>query len=510
MIKRVLILLMSLAAGLHVMAGEVEDALKTVNAPSGDFVRMPARYVFQRMERQAKNSGVPILGGFSIEVRLEDLGAKKINISFVGMDLLEALENTAKATGSYLIFENNTAVFGDESLVAVESQALPEEPEVEEMADDDEVEFSDVDSALVFVETGVGRGSAFVAEQGGKVYIFSNQHNFMGANKLELQSMHHGLLDVDSFEFCRSRDLVRFELDPPIAKKVGVLKLASENPTIDQEIVVYGNSAGGNVATELRGEVLGVGPRDIEVSAEIVPGNSGSPILDEKGRVIGVATYVAFELKFEKNDQRMQIYKGTRFKKARRYGVRIPSDGWTKVNMRSFLEQTYKIADWKSYLELTGVLVGYWGGLENYEDYEDAAKQVMESYSSKSSSVDRPYGFHDMEMELDVEMAVKAFKRNFEEFRQLVRKADLDKKDMAKMSNADNSFSQSKIERLDYYIRTMMLSKAKKLQEEIKAQNWMSEYLEESASDVERMAGELVLRLEGKTNILPRLKAVND
>ncbi len=508
MIKRWLMFWALLAAGVSGWAGEVEDALKTVDAPTGEYVRMPAKYIFQRLERTAQDSGLPVLGGFSIKVRIDGLANKKVSVAFSGMNMLEALETAAKATGAGLTFDQNIAVFGDPNRVAAEPEVQPQVEE-EQVVPDGDVEFAEVDTALVFVETGVGRGSAFIAEQDGKTYIFSNQHNFMGAKKLDLLSMNGDALEFETFEFCRSRDLVRFELTPEQVGDLGVLRLASGNPYIGQEVVVYGNSAGGNVATELRGEVLGVGPRDIEVDADIVPGNSGSPIIDPNREVIGVATYIAFELKFDKDDQRGEIFKGTRFRRARRYGVRIPSDGWTKVNMRSFLEQTYKIADWQNYLELTSILVEYWGGLQDYDDYEEAARHIMDAYSTRSGNVERPYQFHNLDVEAEVEMGVKSFKRNFEEFRELVRKADLSKSEMSDMSNDASSTSQSKIERLDYYIRSMMLSKARKLKEEIEDQVWMSEYLEETAADLEKMAGELVIRLEGKTNLYPRLRAAD-
>lgn len=507
MTKRMLALLLTLLAGLNALGGEVEDALQTVNAPGGDFVRMPAKYILQRLERQAQSSGIPVLGGFRIEGRVEGAETRKISVSFENMNMLEALNAVAQSTGTFLGFDGTIAFLGDASTIPVPTADVVEDPE-EEVNDGKDVQFSDVDTALVFVETGTGRGSAFVAEQGDKVYLFSNQHNFMGATRLELLSMHGGPVKFGSFEFSRSRDLIRFELDLKKNKELGVLKLTEKPPYIGQEIAVYGNSAGGNVATELRGEVLGVGPRDIEVDANIVSGNSGSPILDSEGRVLGVATYVAFELKFDNKDQRKQIFKGTRFGKTRRYGVRIPDDGWVKVELREFLNQSYLIADWKNYLELMSILVEYWGGLDDYEDYENAANTIMAAYSSKSSRIDRPYEFHINEIEAQVEMGVKSFKRNYEEFKALVVSADLDKKELAKISNVQDSKSSSKIERLDYYIRTTMLSKARQLQQDIGRYEWMSEYLEESAEALEKMASDLVLRLEGKKNLMPRAKAV--
>lgn len=503
--KRLRLLLLSLAAGFVVQAGEVEDALKTVEAPGGEYVRMPARYIFQHLEKTARNSGIPVLGGFSIEPRLEGVGQKKINVSFGGMSMLQALNATAEATGSWLVFEKNTAVFGDARLIDVKTVEVPAEPVEEERKPDSEIAFSDVDSALVFVETGSARGSAFIAEQDGKIYLFSNQHNFMGAKQLELISMHQGRISFGSFEFSRSRDLVRFELSRETVEDLGVLKLSENNPYIGQEIVVYGNSAGGNVATELRGEVLGVGPRDIEVDAEIVSGNSGSPIIDEQGGVVGVATYVALQQKFDRKDQRNEIFRGTRFKKARRYGVRIPSDGWVRVDIRQFLNQTYVQEDLKNYLDVLYTLEQFWNG---NDDFEAAANLILSSYSTLSTRVNPPYEFHSPKVEEQVRMLVKAFKRNYEEFVNVVRDMDMDKRELARITNPNSRLSVSKVEQLDEHIRTTLLAKARQKHEEIGRYQWMSEYLDESVAPLEQLAGELIRVLDQEQGFRDRIEAV--
>ncbi|MDF7807954.1 serine protease [Pontiellaceae bacterium B12219] len=503
MSKQIQLLLVVILTGFSTLAGELEDALISVSAPAGEYVRMPSRYIFQQLEKTAQNSGLPILGGFSIDVQLEGAENKKVTVNFYGMNLVQALDAVALATGTKLEFSGTAAVLADPAAGRIMKPKVVEEP-VNEKDDGGKVEFTDIDSALVFVDTGVGSGSAFIAAQDGKTYLFSNQHNFMGANKLEFRSMHSGLVDFDTFEFCRSRDLVRFALNPEKVEDLGVLKLSEKTPYIDQPIVVYGNSAGANVATELRGKVLGVGPRDIEVDADIVSGNSGSPILDSEGNVLGVATYIAFEMKFDKKDERSQIFKGTRFGKARRYGVRIPKDGWIQVDLRPFLQQTYVIADMSSYLEIMHVLVEYWGG---DDDYEEAANQILSSYSSRSDRVTAPYEFHSMQTEDDLRLLVKAFKRNYDEFVELVRKADLSKRDLEKLTNPKSLTSSSKVERLDYHIRTTLLSKVRRLQDDLK-QNWMSDYLAESAVPLNELSSDLLLKLESEKGLRERIKAV--
>ena len=56
---------------------------------------------------------------------------------------------------------------------------------------------------------------------------------------------------------------------------------------------------------------------------------------------------------------------------------------------------------------------------------------------------------------------------------------------------------------------TLGLAGMETLQGDIEGYEWMSEYLEESAEALEKMAGELIIRLEGKKNLYPRLRAAD-
>ena len=98
--------------------------------------------------------------------------------------------------------------------------------------------------------------------------------------------------------------------------------VATENAEADarigDEVVVLGNSEGSRVIQPLAGKIVGIGPDRIEVSAEFVPGNSGSPIIHVKsGRVIAVATYLT--------KRRFTEWTEETKSKVRRFGYRIDS-----------------------------------------------------------------------------------------------------------------------------------------------------------------------------------------
>ncbi|MCF7817826.1 MAG: serine protease, partial [Kiritimatiellales bacterium] len=457
------------------------DALQSLSAPTGEFVRMPAKYVLQKLERTADGSGLAALQGFKVESRLEGLGDQRISIHFEGMNLFQALEAVAEATGAGVQYNAGSVVLmGPAAMVAPVEEPVAVEPVEKDAGKKDKpaITFSDIDSALVFVETGSGRGSGFIAEMDGKTYLFSNQHNFLGADNIHLRAMHGGLLEPVSFEFCKTRDLVRFELKTDDAKNVKVLQLAEGNPEINQPITVYGNSAGGNVATELKGKILGVGPSDIEVDADIVPGNSGSPVLDARGRVLGVATYITFGLELAKDDHGKQIYQGTRFKDARRYGVRIPGQGWVAASMPEFLNQTYRLVDLQHYFEALYVLVQYWDG---HDDYADQARTIMSAYSSAGNRVKPPYAFHSSEIENELGMVVKAFQRNHDELMARVKDSAPTKSELKELNRNFGKRSVNQIETVDSRIRNTFLNKVKRMQDQLNQYEWMSRFLEDTA-----------------------------
>ena len=181
------------------------------------------------------------------------------------------------------------------------------------------------------MDTGTGRGSGFLAAEQGKVYFFTNLHVISGAKKITARSAFTTLDFKDgTVEVAADRDLVRISVPAQPALQFG------DSPTIDDAVAALGNSGGREVVTRLEGKVMGVGPAQIEVSSEFIPGNSGGPILGKDNRVLGVATYV---LRTEIVPD--WIKSGTRFSSTRRFGVRVTDDvKWVPMPLAVLLRQT--------------------------------------------------------------------------------------------------------------------------------------------------------------------------
>jgi len=180
--------------------------------------------------------------------------------------------------------------------------------------------FEAVKGKLVVITCGDKAGSGFVVRDGGRPYLFTNKHvvenGAVMAHRLDGTRLALGPRD-DAV----GRDMVRFALEDAVP----AFDLAAGVPDIGDPVVVLGNSDGRGVVTEIRGKVVGVGPREIEIDAAFVIGNSGSPVLDRHGRVIGIATY----LRDCRNDEDWSK-KNTRFNGIRRFALRPIGTRWSR------------------------------------------------------------------------------------------------------------------------------------------------------------------------------------
>jgi hypothetical protein len=123
---------------------------------------------------------------------------------------------------------------------------------------------------------------------------------------------------------------------------------------IGDAVVVPGNVGGEGVINALQGEVTGIGPDRIEITAPIEPGSSGSPIIHVKsGKVIGVATYLKIKQRFdsvEDLDRNSETI--------RRFGYRLDSVRvWQPIDWKRFYAEAARMEKIKHTSEDLGVAV---------------------------------------------------------------------------------------------------------------------------------------------------------
>ena len=197
--------------------------------------------------------------------------------------------------------------------------------------------------SLVSVETDLGHGTGFIVTHDGKKYLVTNLHVLNSLKYITFTLMNGETISPTTIEVNQSCDLARVDVSDT---QLTALTLETNAPDIGARICVYGDSGGEKVFTRLPGKVLGIGPDKLEVDADFIPGNSGSPIVSSNGSVLGVATYLVMRTSAS------QLYAtGTRFEKPRRFGLRYePHSDWKQVPTSDLIKQHALLKEVEDYL----------------------------------------------------------------------------------------------------------------------------------------------------------------
>lgn len=188
---------------------------------------------------------------------------------------------------------------------------------------------------LVFVsdDSTRGAGSGFVCEYRGKPALITNIHVAAGMRAPQFTRLDKsGVKTAGAPSAAIGHDILLYSLPPGSAMpKLRVAPNVEDVAAIGDEVFVLGNSEGARVITPLTGKISGLGPELIEVTAEFVPGNSGSPIVHAKsGMVIGIATYLTVRDKKWLSEDNAQA-------KIRRFGYRLDSvTTWQPIDWAAF------------------------------------------------------------------------------------------------------------------------------------------------------------------------------
>lgn len=206
----------------------------------------------------------------------------------------------------------------------------------------DQVDISKIQKSVVIVETksGIeaGAGSGFIIYLEGKYWMVSNEHVLRGGLPLKMRLLNgRSLTASGEIKVAQTQDLIAIGLAETDLDSVA---LSNKEPVINDKVFVVGNSDGSGVATFLEGKVVGVGPDEIEVDAQFVGGNSGSPVLDEKRNVLGVATYAVLD-----RDPEEWIKAGTRFEEVRRFAVRPMKVKWQEIQSKDYFVRADALND---------------------------------------------------------------------------------------------------------------------------------------------------------------------
>ena len=140
-------------------------------------------------------------------------------------------------------------------------------------------------------------GSGFFISQNGD--IITNYHVLQGASSAEIKTSDGKTYPITYIVAeDEQSDIIRLSVDIS-SKYVHPLSLSTTVPEVGERIIVYGSPLGlektvsDGIISAIR-EVPGYG-KLIQITAPISPGSSGSPVLNMKGEVIGIATFQMVE-----------------------------------------------------------------------------------------------------------------------------------------------------------------------------------------------------------------------
>ena len=181
--------------------------------------------------------------------------------------------------------------------------------------------FAGAKDKLAVIVAGTKAGTGFILRIDDGCWLYTNAHVVEGAapGSVRATLLNNAVLQLGACQRAQGLDLVRFALVGPLPAFVPELNV----PDIGETITILGNSDGRGVVTEIRGHILGVGPQQIEVDAPFVIGNSGSPVLNRAGRVVGVASYLR-----NCRDNADWSKKNTRYNGVRRFALRLSGIRW--------------------------------------------------------------------------------------------------------------------------------------------------------------------------------------
>ena len=258
-----------------------------------------------------------------------------------------------------------------------------------------EITFESVKLKVALIKTDGGSGTGFFMKFGGKTYLVSNEHVIRSARTPIVTLVDGTEVRLGALDIAEDRDLARYEVEGTYS----CFEQAEGVPNNGDKVWVYGNSVGDGVITTLTGSITGVGGMALKIDADIVGGNSGSPIVDSKGLVIGVASYIK-----SGDGGKDWTTRDTEFDKVRRFGTRFAGVRWLSVSRTKFEKECGNMSTFKI----------YWQLLYPYLVCLDVSPEQLENMKLEQKDIDRrlfgddDQGFHEMLMALSKALAGQA------------------------------------------------------------------------------------------------------
>lgn len=147
-----------------------------------------------------------------------------------------------------------------------------------------------MEKSVVIVESGETRGTAFLLEDGGKVYLVSAESVFRGWDSPVIRHPDGSMarLSLGGFSVADGRNLARFEVSSASAP----LALAGRPPALKASVVVCGCDGAGGGLEKSPGVVCDVSGDVFGIAAQVRKGTVGGPVVDGNGEALGAVVAV--------------------------------------------------------------------------------------------------------------------------------------------------------------------------------------------------------------------------
>ena len=192
-------------------------------------------------------------------------------------------------------------------------------------------------SSIAIIEGDVGSGTGLIINEGDKTRLYTAAHVIAGNTRLTVKNSEgRQFTKFGTFEVAAKDDLARIELLEKFESKISIA--AEGTCKVRDPLLAIGNSGGAGVLTLLKGDAKSLGPDSIEVSNQVIQGNSGGPVFSgNTGELVAVVTHATAA--------REDIWaKDTDFDEVRRFATRLDRKiTWNAMRIGDFLKENDRI-----------------------------------------------------------------------------------------------------------------------------------------------------------------------
>ena len=226
--------------------------------------------------------------------------------------------------------------------------------------------------AVVVIKGDEAEGTGFLVRTADGPAVVTNLHVISANPNVKILSTTGAEIKVLSLKGASDRDLAMFMIQDDHYSYLDLATDIKDTVQAGDEVITPGNSEGGEVVLNTKGQVLGIGPQEIEFDNPIYHGNSGGPVIHTKsGKVLAVVTQARKVDTSDALDKASFANKNSAITGTMRYfGLRLDTvPQWEAYDWNRYLNETTFL---KNFHDQSRCLDSYMNGA-NYEKAHLAA-----------------------------------------------------------------------------------------------------------------------------------------